>query len=101
MSVSANFVKQMIASHNLLIFSKTTCPYCNKIKALFTKLGYTPFIVEVDNRDDTAECQAALKAISGSSTVPQLYVNQKFIGGCSDATALNDKGQLVPLLKGL
>ncbi|EGG19340.1 hypothetical protein DFA_02127 [Cavenderia fasciculata] len=80
--MSTEFVKQAISSNKLVIFSKTFCPYCVKAKQLFANLKVNAFVIELDNRGDCGECQDALKSITGVRSVPQIFVNQKFIGGC-------------------
>lgn len=42
--------------------------------------------------------QAQLLELSGSKTVPNIYINQKHIGGFSDLNALYEKGDLKGLL---
>lgn len=34
--------------------------------------------------DPAAEVQGYLKSLTGQSTVPFVYIEQEFIGGCSD-----------------
>ena len=36
----------------------------------------------------TAEIQSYLRQLNGQSTVPHIYINQKFVGGCSDLQAI-------------
>lgn len=47
--------------------------------------------------DDGADIQAALKELSGQSSVPNIYIKQEHIGGNSDLQAR--KGDLATLLK--
>ncbi|KAF2076747.1 hypothetical protein CYY_001936 [Polysphondylium violaceum] len=91
-------VRALIRAHKLIIFSKTTCPYCIRVKNLFKQLGVNPFVFEIDVEGDSS-IQPALYEISKSRTVPQVFINEKFIGGCDDTMSLNNKNQLVPLLK--
>jgi glutaredoxin 3 len=48
-------------------------------------------------KDDGADIQAALREINGQSSVPNIYIGQKHIGGNSDLQAR--KSQLPSLLK--
>ncbi|KAK5575425.1 hypothetical protein RB653_006558 [Dictyostelium firmibasis] len=97
----SQYVQKLIDDNKLLIFSKTYCGFSKRIKQLFKTIdGVTPFIVELDIREDGAEIQSILSEISHIRTVPQLFINGKFIGG-SDAThQLHSEGNLIPLLKG-
>jgi len=47
--------------------------------------------------DDGSDLQAALKDINGQTSVPNIYINKKHIGGNSDLQAI--KGKLPTLLK--
>ncbi|EGC30816.1 hypothetical protein DICPUDRAFT_92898 [Dictyostelium purpureum] len=92
-------VVNLIKSHKLIIFSKTFCPYCVSVKSLFEQIGVKPFVVELDRESDGAEMQANLAKHSGMRTVPQVFINEKLIGGCDDTTKLHKSGKLVQLLK--
>ena len=41
----------------------------------------------------------AIKEYSNWPTIPQLYVNAEFIGGCDIVTEMNENGTLKPLLE--
>jgi len=47
--------------------------------------------------EDGVDIQAALREINGQSSVPNIYINKKHIGGNSDLQA--KKGDLPELLK--
>ena len=42
------FVNELIKSNQVVVFSKTTCPFCHKVKGLFKKLNITFTLVELD-----------------------------------------------------
>jgi glutaredoxin 3 len=71
------------------IYTWTFCPYCIRAKQLLDQKGvvYTEF--KIDN--DRAKLNE-LKAQTGSGSVPQIFVDEKFIGGCDDIIALDKKG---------
>lgn len=79
------------------IYTLNYCPYCKKAKALLSELGkeFTEFDI-TDNEDDAIE---NLYERTGRSTVPQIFVNDKFIGGCDDLFNLHRSGELTDLLK--
>ncbi|KYQ91473.1 glutaredoxin [Tieghemostelium lacteum] len=97
--MASEFVKQLIHTNKLLVFAKTTCPYCVKVSNLFRDLKVQPNYIWLDQRDDGPTIQSALREITGVSTVPQVFIKEKFIGGCDDTHKLHNKGGLVPLLK--
>lgn len=81
---------------NIVIYSKTYCPYCDRAKALFKSKGvtYTEHLM-----DDKPEEMKALMEKTGMRTVPQIFINDQLIGGFTDLDALNKEGKLDPLLK--
>ena len=42
------YVNKLIESNKVVIFSKTTCPYCAKVKELFASLNEQVVTVELD-----------------------------------------------------
>lgn len=80
------------------IYYWTTCPYCVKARALLDKKG-----VSYDGYDITGDDGARAKMIErtgGPKTVPQIFINNKHVGGCDDLHDLEAKGQLDSLLQG-
>ncbi|XP_061345652.1 glutaredoxin-C3 [Gastrolobium bilobum] len=96
-SVSA-FVQNVIYSNRIAMFSKSYCPYCLRAKRMFGELNEQPFVVELDLRDDGYEIRSVLLDLTGRSTVPQVYVNGKHIGGSDDLRAAIQSGELQKLL---
>jgi len=84
-----------------MIFSKSYCPYCDKVKQLFKSLGVfeKAHFVELDNVSNGNELQDAMAKEAGARSVPQVFIDGEKIGGCDDTHALNSKGLLVPKLK--
>ncbi|XP_043708212.1 glutaredoxin-C4-like [Telopea speciosissima] len=102
-SVSAStpvstFVKKTISSHNIVVFSKSYCPYCMKAKSVFKELNQTPHVVELDQRDDGLDIQDVLSKMVGRRTVPQVFINGKHIGGSDDTVEAYHSGKLARLL---
>ncbi|KAK9268607.1 hypothetical protein L1049_000364 [Liquidambar formosana] len=98
---AAAFVKKTVSSHNIVIFSKSYCPYCRKAKAVFKELNQIPHVVELDERDDGWNIQDALSEIVGKRTVPQVFIMGKHIGGSDDTIEAYESGELAKLLGGV
>ena len=47
---------------------------------------------------DESARESMTERANGSRTVPQIFINNQHIGGCDDIYALDNKGQLEPLL---
>ncbi|KAL3629765.1 Glutaredoxin-C4 [Castilleja foliolosa] len=94
----AEFVKETISSHSIVIFSKSYCPYCRRAKAVFQALKQDPYVVELDERDDGSRIQDALSEKVGRRTVPQVFINGKHLGGSDDTIEAYENGELAKLL---
>jgi glutaredoxin 3 len=82
----------------IIVYTKSTCPYCDAAKALLRKKNAPFEEVRVDG-DRAAQTAMAVKA-GGRWTVPQIFIGERHVGGCDDIHALEAAGQLDPLLAG-
>ncbi|MCB1562854.1 MAG: glutaredoxin 3 [Alphaproteobacteria bacterium] len=78
------------------IYYWTTCPYCNRARGLLESKGvdYTGY----DITGDEAARAKMVERTGGPRSVPQIFINDKHIGGCDDLHALDAKGELDKLL---
>ncbi|KAG0062003.1 hypothetical protein BGZ92_006296 [Podila epicladia] len=91
-------IRQSIAENPVMIFSKSYCPYCLRVKDLFDDMHVKYQALELDEHDLGDEIQHSLKSLSGQSTVPNVYIKGNHVGG-SDAThAAQSSGKLQELL---
>ncbi|KAF9352854.1 hypothetical protein BGX26_009352 [Mortierella sp. AD094] len=97
-SVIRALIQTGIAQNPVMIFSKSYCPYCLRVKDLFDDLSVPYKALELDEHDQGQEIQTTLKEISGQSTVPNVYVNGIHVGGCDATVAVNNSGKLKELL---
>lgn len=81
-----------------MIFSKSTCPFCKKVKELFKSLNVTFYAMEMDLLDNGTTIHDKLKEVSGQSTVPNVYIRGKHIGGADDTIKLHEEGKLMKLI---
>ncbi len=79
----------------IVIYTKSYCPYCTRAKELLSIKGAS--FTEYDITADPVREQE-MKDLSGRHTVPQIFVDERPIGGCSDLFDLDEKGQLCELL---
>ena len=80
----------------ITIYTKSTCPYCDAAKALLKKKGAAFDEIGVDG-DRVGQMAMAEKA-GGRSTVPQIFIREKHVGGCDDLYDLEAAGALDKLL---
>ncbi|KAI3454472.1 hypothetical protein Pfo_011135 [Paulownia fortunei] len=90
--------KQIVSSNPVVVFSKTYCGYCNRVKQLLSRLQATYKVIELDEESDGDEIQTALAEWTGQRTVPNVFISGKHIGGCDVVDAKHQQGMLVPLL---
>ena len=95
----SNVISDLFATHKVVIFSKSFCPYCSKSKSTFQKTGVQVHVVELDKRPDGPGLQEDISKLSGIKTVPQTFLDGKFIGDNSQITKLYDTGKLTEMLK--
>ena len=80
------------------MYSTLVCPYCQHAKALLKKRGVQA-IEDVRVDLDPAQ-RGKMIELTGRRTVPQIFIGQTWVGGCDDLVALDQRGELLPLLTG-
>jgi glutaredoxin 3 len=78
------------------LYTKGYCPYCKRAKALLTEKGIAFEEFSLDTNPGLRD--EMIKRANGGHTVPQIFINEKHIGGCDDMFALDMKGKLDDLL---
>ncbi len=82
----------------IVIYTKSTCPYCRAAKDLLRRKG-APFEEIAVDGDRAGQAAMALKA-AGRSSVPQIFIGSAHVGGCDDLYDLEGAGRLDALLAG-
>jgi glutaredoxin 3 len=82
----------------IVIYTKSTCPYCHAAKDLLRRKG-APF-EEVSVDGDRAGQAVMTQKAGGRSTVPQIFIGADHVGGCDDLYDLESAGRLDALLTG-
>lgn len=88
-------------AHKVVVFSKTYCPFASRAKQTLQSEGAIFHVVELDQRNDGGEIQAALADMTGRRTVPNVFFDSKSIGGGDDTVALARSGRLREMLSAL
>jgi monothiol glutaredoxin len=89
-------IVDLVGNHKVLLFMKGNksfpqCGFSNKVVQILKSEG-VPF--ETVNVLADPEIRQGIKDYSSWPTVPQLYVNGKFIGGCDIVTEMHASGEL-------
>jgi glutaredoxin 3 len=78
------------------IYTKWGCPFCVRAKALLDAKGVA--YQEYDLTLGGPKRDEMLARVPGASTVPQILINDRAIGGCDELFALERADQLDGLL---
>ena len=78
------------------IYTWSRCPFCIRAKGLLDEKGieYSEYCLD---GDEEAREEMSVRA-NGRSSLPQIFIDDRHIGGCDDIYALESKGELEPLL---
>merc|ERR1719296_202980 len=80
-------VDAALAAGGVTLFGKSGCPFCKKTKKALYAIGVHPTVVELDEIDGGAIVQKQLEEITGKATVPNVWLDGKFIGGSEEVLA--------------
>ena len=78
------------------IYTKWGCPYCVRAKDLLTRKGVE--FTEYDVTMGGPLKAEMLERAPGHTTVPQIFINGRHVGGSDDLHALDSAGKLDPML---
>lgn len=80
-------VDEALAAGGVTLFGKSGCPFCKKTKKALYAIGVHPTVVELDEIDGGAIVQKKLEEITDKATVPNVWLDGKFIGGSEEVLA--------------
>ena len=80
------------------MYSKVFCPFCIRATALLESKGVK--IIDYSAANDKAKRAEMNQRSKGRNTFPQIFINDKHIGGSDDLAALERSGKLDALLAG-
>ena len=78
------------------IYTRSWCGYCAAAKDLLRSKG-VPF-TEIDIEATAGARQEMVAKARGRTSVPQIFIGERHVGGCDDLMALERSGKLDPLL---
>lgn len=78
------------------IYTKFLCPYCTRAKKLLADKGVA--FEEYDITMGGPKRAEMLERANGGTTVPQIFINDRHVGGSDDLAALDRAGKLDALL---
>lgn len=82
---------------NVEIYTWSTCPFCLRAKQLLDRKGVSYTEYNIDGDEDARDAMVA-RGTNGQRTVPQIFINDRHIGGSNDLYLLEKQGKLDELL---
>ncbi|MFC4655427.1 MULTISPECIES: glutaredoxin 3 [Rheinheimera] len=81
---------------NVTIYTKDYCPYCVRAKSLLSSKGVQFEEIQIDRQPERRP--EMIERANGRTTVPQIFIGDRHVGGCDDLVALDAAGGLDALL---
>lgn len=78
------------------IYTKPTCGFCHMAKRLLKSKGVS--FAEVNISAQPERRAEMIQRAHGGSTVPQIFIGDTHVGGCTELMALERAGKLDPML---
>ncbi len=78
------------------LYTTPYCPYCLAAKELLQRKGIE--FKDIDVAGMPARRAEMVARAGGRTTVPQIFIGSRHIGGCDDLYDLDRAGKLAPLL---
>lgn len=78
------------------IYTTTYCPFCVRAKALLAHKGVAFEEIKIDH--NPALRPEMITRSSGKTSVPQIFIDEKHVGGCDELFALHAADSLDALL---
>lgn len=82
----------------IVMYATDWCPYCMRARRLLQSKGVTWREIDVD---DSPDARAEMRSRTHRSTVPQIFIGDRHVGGFDDLNALDHAGALDALLSGI
>jgi monothiol glutaredoxin len=94
-------LQDMVSAARVVVFMKGSAmmPMCGfSAKALATLKAAGAGKIATHNVLADADVREGIKAFTGWPTIPQVFIDGKFVGGCDIVAELHERGELAPLL---
>lgn len=91
-------IQDELRSHRVVVYSKTSCPHSRAVKELLRSLSQGYVAVELDHVAHGRDLQRALARLTGVSTVPQVFIDGRFVGTADGTRQALASGLLARLL---
>lgn len=81
----------------IVIYTQSWCPYCARAKNLLTRKGVA--FREIKAPHGTPEREESIQRSGGRTSVPQVFIDGRYVGDSDALAALDAAGKLDPMLR--
>ncbi|WP_395479987.1 glutaredoxin 3 [Candidatus Curculioniphilus buchneri] len=81
---------------NVKIYTKSTCSYCQRAKDLLSRRQISYQEITIDHNVELRN--KLIQSSGGCTTVPQIFIDGKHVGGYDDLYALDANGGLSAII---
>ena len=92
-------IKEQMAKHPILMYAKSTCPYCIYASSVFDELEVKYHKVLLDQTPDADSIAKALYELTHMATVPNIFINTQHVGGFTELIKGLSEGTVQELLQ--
>ncbi|GAB6854603.1 glutaredoxin 3 [Asaia astilbis] len=78
------------------IYTQPGCPYCVRAVQILSSKDVS--FSEINAPHGTQEREDAIRRSGGGRTVPQIFIDDRCVGGCTDLMQLDSSGELDRIL---
>ncbi|KAI9505807.1 Glutaredoxin [Coemansia spiralis] len=96
----SKLVTKLISENSVMVFSKSHCQFCQRVKHLLADKGIKFKTLELDLENNGSSIQDHLASITGQRTVPSVFANGHHVGGCDDTFVSFKANKFAKLLEG-
>lgn len=99
-----DYIREQVTTHPVVLFMKGTpqfpqCGFSATVVQILKQSGITQ--VAAMNVLESDELRQGVKDYANWPTVPQLYINGEFVGGCDIVKEMFESGELQQMLAGV
>ena len=80
----------------ITMYARSWCPYCRAAKELLDSKGVPYNEIDIERQGNAR--QEMIQKAGGRTSVPQIFIDGRHVGGCDDLFALERQGKLDQLL---
>ena len=82
---------------NITMYSGPMCNFCEAAKRLFTRNNIKYNIIDISSKEGLRD--EMIKKANGKRTIPQIFFDDRHVGGYTELRALEKENKLKDLLK--